>query len=248
MVKRQRAGKNRALYLSLGAIALVGAFLIYRSAEKPARATTITDVPATNLRAEGYLKGNPNAPVQILEFADFECPACAQFATITEPDVRTRLIETGIANLRFFDYPLAQHRNSLAAHNAAACAAEQEKFWEMHDKLFAGQGDWSMGATSNPKRIFSRYANEIGLDGNRWEECYDSRRHEARIRANAQEGNRRQIQSTPTFVVGRRMAPGAISYDELKRLVDSARVEASRGAPTASAPTAGAPADSAKRP
>ena len=242
MVRRQRAGQNRALYLALGAIALVGAFLIYRSADKPPRASTITDVPANNLQAEGYLKGNPNAPVQIIEFADFECPACAQFATITEPDVRTRLIETGVANLRFFDYPLSQHRNSLAAHNAAACAAEQGKFWEMHDKLFAGQVDWSTGSTSNPDRIFTRYANEIGIDGNRWEECYDSRRHEARIRANAQEGERRRIQSTPTFVVGRRMVPGAISYDELKRLVDSARVDAPPANP------ATAPADTAKRP
>jgi protein-disulfide isomerase len=231
VVKRQRAGRNRALYASLAVIALVGAFLIYRSAGQPARATTIADVPASNLQAEGYLKGNADAPVQILEFADFECPACAQFATITEPDVRTRLIETGIANLRFFDYPLEQHRNSLAAHNAAACAAEQEKFWEMHDRLFAGQVDWSTQSTSNPKRIFSRYAREIGVDENRWEECFDSGRNQAKIRANQQEGNRRRIQSTPTFVIGRRMVPGAISYDELKRLVDSARVETAAATP-----------------
>jgi protein-disulfide isomerase len=238
VVKRQRAGRNRALYASLAVIALIGAFLIYRSAGQPARATTIADVPASNLQAEGYLMGRADAPVQIIEFADFECPACAQFATITEPDVRTRLVETGVASLRFFDYPLEQHRNSLSAHNAAACAAEQGKFWEMHDRLFAAQADWSTGSTSNPKRLFARYAGEIGLDASRWDECFDSGRNQAKIRANQQEGERRRIQSTPTFVVGRRMVPGAVSYDELKRLVDSARVEAaaaSSPAPTKSA-------------
>jgi protein-disulfide isomerase len=238
VVKRQRAATNRALYLALGVIAVAGAVLIYRSASSAGRpAATIADVPASNLRAEGYLMGDPEAPVQILEFADFECPACGQFATITEPDVRSRLIQTGIANLRFFDYPLPQHRNSLPAHNAAACAATQGKFWEMHDKLFAGQLDWSTGRTSNPKRIFSGYAREIRLDVGQWEDCYDNRRQEARIRANQQEGERRQIGSTPTFVVGRRMAPGALSYDDLKRLVDSAMVTAQRSAPARAADT-----------
>jgi protein-disulfide isomerase len=241
VVKRQRAANNRTLYAGLAAIALAGAILIWRSASKDTRAATIADIPVTNLRAEGHLYGKPDAPVQILEFADFECPACGQFATITEPDVRTRLIQPGLVSLRFFDYPLPQHRNSLAAHIAAACAADQGKFWEMHDRIFAGQADWSTQATSNPNRFFQTYAREIGVDMGRWQLCLDSGDQRAKIRANQQEGERRQIQSTPTFVIGRRMVPGAVSYDELKRLVDSATVERSRA-------PASAPADTTKRP
>jgi protein-disulfide isomerase len=232
---------NRTLYLALAAIVVVGAFFIYRSANAPAPAATLVNVPVGNMKAEGHLYGKPDAPVQIIEFADFECPACGQFATITEPDVRSRLVQTGVASLRFYDFPLSQHRNSLAAHNAAACAADQNKFWEMHDRLFAGQLDWSTEATSNPMRVFERYARDIGLDVGAWQSCVASQSKLPQIRANQQEGERQRIQSTPTFIIGSRVIPGALSYDELKRWVDSA----SAAAPT---PTTSPASDSAKGP
>jgi protein-disulfide isomerase len=239
---RARNQRSRGKFLgAIVAIALIGAAAIGYKATRPTNQPAATAVdPNLAREAEGYLLGDSTAPVQILEFADYECPACAQFATVTAPDVRKRLVETGQASYRFFDFPLRQHRNSRSASNAAACANDQGKYWQMHDRLFAGQMDWNTQATSNPKKVFQEYARELGLDVAAWEACYDSDKHQRRIAANEAEGDRRQVRSTPTFVIGDRMIAGALPFDRMKALVDSA---AQRGA--APAPAAG---DSARRP
>ena len=227
MTPRRGGQRNSRLFALLGLIALVGiGALGYAATQRnaaPAAATRAVD-PALAAQAEGYLLGSPDAPVKILEFADFECPGCAQFATVTEPDVRKRLVETGQASFRFYDYPLDQHQNSYPASHAAACAAEQGKFWEMHDRIFAGQNDWSTYATSSPKKIFQGYAGTIGLDVGKWEQCYDAERYLKKIQANRAEGDRRQIPGTPTLYVNDRQANVA-GYDQLKALVDSARTD-----------------------
>ncbi|HEY0527889.1 MAG TPA: thioredoxin domain-containing protein [Gemmatimonadaceae bacterium] len=170
---------------------------------------------------QGYEIGSASAPVQILEFADFECPSCAGYATITEPDVRQRIVNAGLARFTYLDFPLTQHRNSLAASNAAACADEQGKFWPMHDRLFNAQDEWNGEATDVPKPFFRRYASEIGLDVAKWEACFDGRKYQKRISANLAEGLRRGVNSTPTFVIGTKLYPGNRSYDQMKALVDS---------------------------
>jgi protein-disulfide isomerase len=224
VVRSQRAASVRSFYIALGVVAVIGVALIARTAGRSGNAgTRALDVKPTPAQAEGYLLGNPNAPVQIMEFADFECPVCGQYATITEPDVRTRIVATGLASYRFFDFPLVEsHRNTLAASNAAACAADQGKFWEMHDRLFYGQPEWSSEATRNPKKIFTEYAKALGLDVDAWERCYDEERHLSRILSNRAEGERRGVNATPTFVIGTKMIAGNLSYDAMKAYVDTA--------------------------
>jgi protein-disulfide isomerase len=226
VVNQQRAQSTRQFYLVLLGIAVIGGLLIWRTAGKANSRVVAIDVKATPAQAEGYLMGNPDAPVQIMEFADFECPACGQFATVTEPDVRKRIVQTGLASYRFFDFPLTEiHKNTLAASNAAACASDQGKFWEMHDLIYQHQPEWSTEATSDPKKFFGRYANQIGLDVSSWSKCYDDEKHLQRIMANRAEGERRNIRQTPTFIIGTKMIPGSISYDMLKAYVDSAAAQ-----------------------
>lgn len=240
---RNASTRPTGFYWILGAIALVGASILawtlYRKPSAPV-ATEAVGGPAPGGAARGYTIGNPNAPVEIIEFADFECPGCAQFATVTEPDVRSRIVDAGLARFTFYDFPLTQHRNSQAAHNAAACADDQGRFWQMHDRIFLGQDQWNTQAASNPKPFFEQYAADVGLNVGMWEECYDSRKHQGRIMANLAEGERRRVGSTPTFIIGDRMYPGAVPYDFLKAVVDSA-VAAAGTAPAAS-PVTPAPA------
>lgn len=231
-VRTARNASSRPLgfYLVLGAVAAAGVGGLAYAALKPSSATTVSDAPVPTAPgsgvARGYLLGDSSAPVQIIEFADFECPSCARFATITEPDVRARLIEPGLANLTYFDLPLPQHRNSQAASNAAACADDQGKFWAMHDQIYARQHEWSTYATDNPKGPLKAAAQAAGLDVDRWEDCFDARRHQGRIDANAAEAARRGVGSTPTFFIGGKMYTGAITYDNLKAAVDTARMAA----------------------
>lgn len=221
----RESSRPKAFIPILIVIAIAGASILgYVMSRKPAEPEfkPITVDPATAGTEQGYLLGKPDAPVKIIEYADFECPACGHFAAITEPDVRKRLVETGIANFTFLDFPLVQHRNSQAASNAAACADEQGKFWPMHDQIFNGQPDWNTQATNNPKPVFRRYAESLGLNVKQWEDCYDSRKYQRRIEANYASGERLKVTQTPTFFVGGKMSAGAPSYDALKAMVDSA--------------------------
>jgi protein-disulfide isomerase len=239
VVNKKRGNSSQRFYVVLALVAVVGAIFIVRAARAPRAVANVTTAPITAAQAEGYLMGNPNAPVQIMEFADFECPACGNFAVITEPDVRNRIVNTGLASYRFFDFPLPMHKNTMAASNAAACAADQGKFWEMHDELFRNQPEWNgeSDARDNPKKVFLGYVKSLGMNTDTWEKCFDSQAHQPRILANQAEGNRRKVQSTPTFVIGARMIPGAMSYDVFKAYVDSATREAppAAGKPDSSA-------------
>jgi protein-disulfide isomerase len=222
----------------LGLIALVGVAALGYVATRPKTSSAVRDVADTTNAgpAQGYLIGKVDAPVKIMEFADFECPSCAGFATVTEPDVRSRIIDAGLANLTYYDFPLTQHRNTLAASNATACADEQGKFWPMHDRLFQTQDEWNGEATDAPKAFFKRYDGEVGLDVAKWETCFDARKYQPRISANLADGLRRGVNSTPSFVIGNKMYAGMQSYDALKRIVDSLGKSAPAASSTAAAP------------
>jgi protein-disulfide isomerase len=251
VVKKKGAAKPASrFYAILGIIAIAGVGLISFAALRPKNDVTTVDTSVGPAQAQGYVLGNPNAPVQVTEFADFECPACSQFATVTEPDVRKRLIDQGTVSLRFYDFPLPQHRNSLAASNAAACAADQNKFWEMHDMLFQTQDQWNGEATSRPKGVFKDLVKNLGMDVGKWEDCFDKRPHMGRIQANRREGELRKVGQTPTFVIGDQMLPGAIAYDKLKAYVDTALAKAPVAAaakPDSASRAAGTVPDSAKK-
>lgn len=230
--------KKSGLFLpAVVALLAIGAGAIYWqvASNKPKPITLAASTPLP--KADGYLRGNPDAPVTIIEFADFECPGCANFATLQEPDVRTRLVDAGLANFRFYDFPLTQiHANTLSAHLAASCANEQGKFWELHDAIFAAQTEWNTQATSNPRKVLDRLAQEVGLDMARYGQCFDSQRTLPQVQANAAEGTQRGVSSTPTLLIGNRMYPGGLAYDEIKKLVDSLRAAPAAAPAPAPAP------------
>ena len=225
-VVRNASSRPKGTYAILILVAVVGASLLAYAATRKPESQPIAAEPvkidvANAGPPQGYMMGKADAPVKILEFADFECPACGRFATITEPDVRTRIVDAGLASITYFDFPLPQHRNSQPAPNAAACADDQGKFWPMHDQIFGSQDEWNTQATDDPKPFFMKYAAAIGLDQQKFESCYNARTHQKRIEANFAEGERRQVNSTPTFFVGDQRYNTALSYDELKKIVDS---------------------------
>lgn len=226
----QKAAKSNTQFIGLlvlVAIIGVGALGYVLTHRGPQIIIVDPKIPAG--AAEGHLMGHADAPVQVLEFGDFECPGCGNFAMVTEPDVRARLINTGIVAFHFYDFPLVQHINSFTAHLAAACADDQGKFWEMHDRLYAGQDEWSdltNPSMKSPLPIFARYAKEMGLDVSTWETCVTTQKYTAKIKGNQAEGNRRNVSQTPTFVIGDKQMAGALPYDEFKKIVDGVIADA----------------------
>ncbi|HZF67520.1 MAG TPA: thioredoxin domain-containing protein [Gemmatirosa sp.] len=238
------ASSRRGFLLALLAVAVLGVAAITWATSRGAQADVVTVDPraAAGAKADGYVMGSESAPVEIVEFADFECPGCGQFATVTEPDVRERLVRTGKARFRLFDFQVNPiHRNAPAASLAAACAADQGKFWEMHDRIFAGQNEWNTQATSSPKTVFAGYARAIGLNATTWEQCYDARTHMGRLAAHSEEAVRRGVGSTPSFIIADKQLAGAQPYDVIKAYVDSAAARAPAAGPVAP-PAPGAPA------
>lgn len=261
--QRGRAGNpgtgpgRTGFYAVLVAVAVIGIGAILYFIRNPAGSTGTgaaanSDYEAFRARyaragaAQPYTLGSATAPVVVEEFADFECPQCGRYATITEPDVRKRLVEPGQVLYKYYDFPLPMHKNTQAASNAAACANEQGKFWPMHDALFAGQDAWGLGpgeteVTDNPKPVFLGYARAIGLNTDQWEKCFDARKYQPRIDANTAEALRRNVSATPTFYVNGKQFTGSISYDQLKSMVDQAAASPKpAGAGTGSPATPGA--------
>ena len=154
--------------------------------------------------ATGVERGDPDAPITILEFGDFQCPACQQFATFVKPQIDLAYVEGGIARFEFHDFPLAGHPHAFFAARAARCALDQgeEYFWPYHDQLFAHQATWS-ASPSPPARAFEDYASAIGLNVEDFAECLNSDRHADVISANMRLGSELGVTGTPTIFVSK---------------------------------------------
>lgn len=223
-----KKSNNSGFVIALVGILIAGGGFIWWKTQQPPPAPavvmpTVTDSLLAS-KAQGYTLGSPDAKVEIVEFADFECPGCGNFAVVTEPDVRKNLVATGQVRYTFYDFPLLNaHLNTVAASMSAACANDQGKFWEMHDAIFMGQIEWNGIATTNPRKILTGYAEKLGIDMAKWNACMDANTHAERIRANYALGLTKQVGGTPTFFIdGRLLQMRSNSYDEIKAAVDAA--------------------------
>jgi len=211
----------KLFYSGLAAVAVVGVGMIWLARSRGAERAEPQAVPAaTGAAFEGYVMGSDSAPVTVVEYADFECPACAQFAVLTAPDIKQRLVATGQVRWVFRDFPLDIHPNSLPAHHAGQCAGEQGRFFEMHDQLYFNHGRWV--TDRRPERRFREFARAIGLDLERYDDCMSSNRYMARLQQSRLDAAAAGVGSTPTFDIGTQRVSGALLYDEFKRLVDQA--------------------------
>jgi protein-disulfide isomerase len=217
----KRGGPGRGFWLALGLAVVLGIGLLGYLASRPKLTATTIDPNLPPMKAEGYLLGSPTAPVEVVEFADFECPGCGQFSTLTEPDVRAKLVNTGKVRIRYMDFPLQMHPNTWDASLAAACANDQGKFWELHDLIFQNQDKWNGEATSRPRPVLADMAKSLGLDMSKYDDCMKSEKYRAKVQSHMMEAERRGVTQTPTFVIGDKLVPGAIPYDTFKKLIDA---------------------------
>lgn len=160
--------------------------------------------------------GDPNAPVKIVEFTDYQCPYCSRHSSDVLPEVTSQLIETGRVYYVLKDFPLEQlHPSARLAAAAARCAGEQEAYWEMHEALFVGQSEWA-SEEAQPAEIFAGYADELGLDTEAFGDCVDSGRYNQAIDENIREGLSLGVNGTPAFFVDGFLLPGARPYQHFE--------------------------------
>jgi protein-disulfide isomerase len=156
-------------------------------------------------------KGAPAAPIVIAEFSDFQCPFCSRVGPTLD---RVMQVYGDRVRIVWKHNPLAMHKDAPLAHLASVAAADQGKFWQYHDKLFANQQQIQ-------RNDLIRYAAELGLDTARFQQTLESDQHKARVSADANEAQSLGVTGTPAFFVNGRYLSGAQPFEKFAQLINA---------------------------
>src|SRR3989449_12798 len=202
--------------------------LLRQLSQRPAQGGVGTSAPVHMSVADVPMQGRADAPVTLVEFSDYECPFCQRFFAMTFPALKKDYVDTGKVRFMFRDFPLDQiHPQARKAAEAAHCAGELGKYWEMHELLFQNQKALA------PPQLAER-ARTVGVDGAKFDECLSSGRHAVRVTRGLTDGAALGVQGTPTFVVGKTKPGdvvegtpirGAQPLETFRRIIDQTLAE-----------------------
>jgi protein-disulfide isomerase len=164
------------------------------------------------------VKGDADAPVTIIEWSDYQCPFCERFYSQTEGQIDEQYVKTGKVKIIYRDFPLSFHQNAQKAAEAAECAGEQDKYWEMHDLLFEnGQGDGTGLNTADLKK----YAADLKLDTTKFDTCLDTGAMAKEVQKDFNDGQAAGIQGTPGFIVNGVPISGAQPFTAFQQVIEA---------------------------
>jgi len=171
--------------------------------------------------------GNPDAPITIIEFSDFQCPFCAKFHMQTLPTIMDEYINKGTVKLVFRDFPIQNiHPNAVPASIAAECANEQGEFEQMYHMLFEKQKEWSNLETAYAITAFNQYASELQLNEEKFDSCIKNVKYIEEVQKDLNEGRTYGVTGTPGFFIGNEKIgfvelKGAQPFESFKKVIDS---------------------------
>lgn len=199
-------------------LAVIGAIIIIFIGFLVVRGNDKAEAPETSAKPSNHTKGEGASGVTLVEYGDFQCPACRQYEPLVAEITEKYSDEI---TFQFRNFPLTSiHPNAFAASRAAEAAGKQGKFWEMHDKLYAGQDDWK-GATS-PNKIFGTYASQLELNIEKYEADFKSTAVNDTINADLAAGGKLDITGTPGFVLDGKLIKNPTSIEDFSKLIDDA--------------------------
>jgi protein-disulfide isomerase len=165
-----------------------------------------------------HVQGSADAPVTLIEYSDFQCPYCARYYNETYAQIKEQYVDTGQVRYIFRHFPLAIHSEARAAAQAAECAGEQDKFWEMHDALFENQDSWA--GSADPTAAFVDLAEGLDLDGAEFETCLSSGKYAAKIQEDVAAGAEDGVDGTPAFFINGVSLSGAQPFAAFQQQID----------------------------
>lgn len=157
-------------------------------------------------------RGPKDAKVTIVEFSDYQCPFCERFFQQTLPALRESYGDK--IRFAFKDFPLPMHPDANKAHEAARCAGDEGKYWEMHDMLFENRS--SLGVES-----LKRYARNLGLNAAKFNDCLESGKYEKAVKADVNAGRAAGVNGTPTFFINGERLVGAQPVEVFREKIDA---------------------------
>lgn len=218
-LRKSRTLKRFALWLSVVLVvagAVFGAIkLVYQSPYDNTPRAAIVDA----VEANDWVNGNEDSAVELIEYSDFQCPACASYY----PLVRQLSIDFG-SDVKFVyrHFPLKQHKNAELAAKSAEAAGRQGKFWEMHDKIFEGQSYWENESDGGARGIFKGYAISLGLNTEEFTNDLDAKDVKEKVQENYESGVRAGVSYTPSFFLNGAKIQNPRTYDEFKNIIEQA--------------------------
>lgn len=220
--RRAQSRRKQIQFLAGAVVAAIVIVVILVVVNRPSGTKTI-NIDYSSIPTNGQTLGDPNAPVTVTEYADYQCPFCKQFATEQEAKLVDDYVKTGKVKLVFHDFPFIGGQNndndSFRAAEASRCAMDQGKFWQYHDALFEHQGAENSGAFSQSNLV--SIAKEVGLDTTTFTQCLESNKYEQAVAQSRDEAAKAGVSQTPSF--GINGAPSAYQgYDVLTKQIDIA--------------------------
>lgn len=224
---QQRQRLITILLISAAALVVVGLLIApsIRNALTPI-GTIIQITPNPRPMADGTAMGDPNAPVKIVVYEDFQCPACRNYSLNIEPAIIENYITTGKVYYEFKQFPFLDSNGpgneSHQAANASLCAAAQGRFWDYHDMLFANWIGENVGSFTD-KRLVA-FAEDLGLNMDEFNSCFNSNEFQSKINEDLAAGRDANVSSTPSVFVNGQLVQ--ITYDQISQAIDNALASA----------------------
>ncbi len=181
---------------------------------------TASPASQTHPQSKFNTMGDPNAPVRIIEYADFQCPFCLRYWQETEPQIIKTYVATGKVYYEYRSVGGFIGPDSALAAEAAYCAGDQNEFWEYHDVLYSNWTGENVGDDSAPK--LRQYAATVGLDQNTFNQCLNQGKYVGRVQQDVKNAIADGIHSTPSFLINGKLVEGAQSFDVFQKAIESA--------------------------
>ncbi len=164
--------------------------------------------------------GDPNAPVKVVEYADFQCPYCREYWQQTEPQIVDQYVKTGKVYYEYHSVGAFLGAESGAAAQAAYCAGDQGKFWQYHDTLFANWTGENVGDFTNDKLL--QYAASLGLDKGTFGDCLNSGKYAPVLDQDVKDAQAAGIRATPSFIINGKLVEGALPFADFQKAIEAA--------------------------
>jgi len=214
-------------YMIPGAIVLAGIIIagaIFYSNSSPTAKTsgTASGTPTPiqtpkPVTSKDHILGDPNAPVTLIEFGDFQCPFCGKFFKDTEPKLIDEYIKTGKVRFVYRDFAFLG-LESVRSAEAAECANDQGKFWEFHNFLYNHQAGENQGGFADVK--LKGFASELGLDTTAFNSCFDAEKYKDEVAQDLQGGRDAGVGATPSFFVDDQLIQGALPLAQFEQVIN----------------------------
>jgi len=212
--KRSRNTRKQAILWLIGIVAAIvlignGVILLQQNQNKVKSVETTQDKSI----------GNADAPVTVVEYGDYQCPACGRFALSVKPKIVEEFVKTGKVRFVFRSFQFIGQESQWAAE-AAECANEQGKYWEYYEKVYSKQAGENAGAFRKENLI--RFASELGLQTESFNQCLASGKYTDKVKAETLEAERLGLRSTPSLLVNGKLVEGGAQYEILSQKIREA--------------------------